>query len=91
MNFALNRSEDNRILSVCVVLSNGNYDSMPIVNELPEGDITDYLYAGGEFVYDPKPEPDPAPEPSADLAERVAAVESDVADLTAAIEKGLAL
>lgn len=33
----------------------------------------------------------PEPAPAADLAERVAAVESDVADLTAAIEKGLAL
>ena len=33
----------------------------------------------------------PAPAPSDGLAERVAAVESDVADLTAAIEKGLAL
>lgn len=31
------------------------------------------------------------PEPAGDLESRVAAVESDVADLTAAIEKGLAL
>lgn len=33
----------------------------------------------------------PAPAPSDNLAERVATVESDVASLTAAIEKGLAL
>lgn len=33
----------------------------------------------------------PVPAPSNNLAERVTAVESDVADLTAAIEKGLAL
>lgn len=33
----------------------------------------------------------PVPAPSDDLAERVTAVESDVASLTAAIEKGLAL
>lgn len=33
----------------------------------------------------------PAPAPSDNLAERVTAVESDVASLTAAIEKGLAL
>lgn len=33
----------------------------------------------------------PAPVPSDNLAERVATVESDVASLTAAIEKGLAL
>lgn len=91
MKYALNLAKDNRILSACVVLPKGNYEGMPIVETLPAGDITDYLYAGGEFVYDPKPEPDPAPEPSADLAERVSAVESDVAALTTAIEKGLAL
>lgn len=33
----------------------------------------------------------PAPAPSGNLEERVTAVESDVANLTAAIEKGLAL
>lgn len=33
----------------------------------------------------------PAPSPSGDLESRVATVESDVASLTAAIEKGLAL
>ena len=91
MKYALNLFEDNRIMSACRVLPNGNYNGMPIVENLPAGDITDYLYADGEFVHDPKPEPDPAPEPSADLAERVSAVESDVADLTAAIKKGLAL
>ena len=29
------------------------------VTELPEGNITDYLYIDGEFVYDPLPEPEP--------------------------------
>lgn len=88
--FALNLAEDNRILSACVVLPKGNYDGMPIVEELPDGDITDYLYIDNQYVYAPKPvEPAPDPEPS--LESRVAAVESDVENLTAAIEKGLAL
>lgn len=58
MNFALNRSEDNRILSVCVVLSNGNYDGMPIVDALPDGDVSDYLYVDNQYVFDPLPEPE---------------------------------
>lgn len=55
MKYALNLAEDNRILSACVVLPNGNYDGMPIVVTLPEGDSSEYLYVEGEFVYDPKP------------------------------------
>lgn len=36
-------------------------------------------------------QPDTEPKPSASLEERVTSIESDVASLTAAIEKGLAL
>lgn len=47
------------------------------------------------FVAREKPAPEPEPEPEApadgDIAERVAAVETDLADLTAAVEKGLNL
>lgn len=67
MKYALNISEDNRILSACVVLPNGNYDGMPIVDTLPEGDLPDYLYVDGEYVYDPLPKPEPVeptPEPT---------------------------
>ena len=65
MKYALNLAEDNRILSACVVLPSGNYEDMPFVDELPEGDITDYLYVDGRYVYDPLPEPE-EPEPSPD-------------------------
>lgn len=59
---ALNLSEDNRIHSAWKVLPNGNYDGMPIVDDLPEGNLPDYLYINGEYVYDPLPEPEqPAP------------------------------
>ena len=65
--YALNLDTDNRILSACVVLSIGNYDGMPIVNTLPDGDITDYKYIDGEYVYDPLPDPvEPDPEPTTD-------------------------
>lgn len=90
MKFALNLAEDDRILSAWVVLPAGNYNGMPIVEELPDGDITDYLYKNGQYIYEPKPV-EPAPEPAPSLESRVSTVESDVAALTAAIEKGLAL
>lgn len=65
MRYALNVSGDGHILSACVVLEKGNYEGMPIVDMLPDGDITDYLYQDGAFVYDPLPEPEPAdPEPT---------------------------
>lgn len=67
MRYALNLDIDNRILSACIVLSIGNYDGMPIVNTLPDGDVTDYKYIDGEYVYDPLPKPvEPDPEPTTD-------------------------
>lgn len=63
--YALNLDANGRILSA-------TFDqyaplSQPRVNELPDGDISDYLYVGGEYVYDPIPiPPEPVPEPSAD-------------------------
>ena len=65
MMYALNLNENNRILSA-------TYDqyapqSQPRVNSLPDGDINDYLYINGEYVYDPLPiPPEPEPEPTAD-------------------------
>ena len=53
--YALNLNKENRILSACFVLKNGNYKDMPIVDALPQGNIADYLYIDGEFVYSPLP------------------------------------
>lgn len=61
-----------------------------IVEKLPEGDFHDYLYIDGKYVYDPLPKPE-QPEPAPSLETRVATVEADVAALTTAIERGLAL
>ena len=58
--YSLNLDADNRILSACVCLDGFEYEN--IVDALPEGDISDYKYIGGEFVYDPLPEPEPQPE-----------------------------
>ena len=63
--YSLNLSGDNRILSACVCLEGFEYTN--IVDVLPEGDISDYKYIDGEYVYDPLPEPEPQPvEPTAD-------------------------
>lgn len=54
--YALNiDKETNRILSVCAVLENGDYDGMPIVNSFPQGNIADYLYIDGEYIHSPLP------------------------------------
>lgn len=85
--YALNLAEDNRILSAWVVLPNGGYDNMPIVDELPEGNITDYLYVEGEYVHDPLPEPEPeTPAPSDseridELEQQMTALMGGVADV----------
>lgn len=64
MKYALNLAEDNRVLSACVVLPNGNYSSMSIVDYLPDGNIADYLYVNSEFIYNPLPVIEPIEEPS---------------------------
>ena len=55
MKYVLNIAEDGRILSA------GIYHITPptgavMVDELPEGRVTDYRYEGG-FIYDPLPVP----------------------------------
>ena len=57
MKYVLNIAEDNRILSAWKVLPRGNYEGMPIVDTLPDGNLPDYLYVNGEYIYDPVSEP----------------------------------
>lgn len=50
--YALNiDTETNRILSA--TFSQYATSDMPIVDVLPEGSITDYLYVDGKYVYEP--------------------------------------
>ncbi len=63
--YSLNFDKDGRILSACICLEGFEYTN--IVDALPEGDVSNYKYIGGEYVYDPLPEPEPQPEePTAD-------------------------
>lgn len=66
MKYALNLADDGRVLSACDVSEYTPADSV-FVDELPEGDISEYLYVGGQYVHDPLPEPEqPEAEPTAD-------------------------
>lgn len=67
--YALNLADDGRVLSA----TEDQYgaEGQPRVESLPSGetpeenDISNYRYVGGEFIYDPlpdPPEPEPAPE-----------------------------
>lgn len=62
--YALNLDEDSRILSA-------TYEAyavagMPVVSTLPDGDIIDYKYINGEFIYEPLPKPIQPQEPTID-------------------------
>lgn len=60
MRYALTLGEENRILSATYEQYAAPF--AVIVDELPEGDITDYRYENAEYIYDPLPRPEP-PEP----------------------------
>lgn len=78
MKYALNIGSDGRILSAtCPEFAPEN---APIVDALPEGDITDYLYVDGEFVHDPLPDPE-LPDAGPTQEERIAALEAENAML----------
>lgn len=62
--YALNLDADGRILSVTYELY--AVAGMPIVNTLPDNDITDYKYINGEFIYEPLPKPIQPQEPTMD-------------------------
>ena len=63
--FALNLAESGRILSA--TFEQFATKEMPIVDALPEGDISEYRYIDGEYIHDPIPEPKkPEAEPTTD-------------------------
>lgn len=69
--YALNLSEDRRILSACVCLEGFDYET--IVDELPNDDISDYKYIDNEFVYEPLPK-------VVDNSARIAELKQNLAD-----------
>ena len=57
--FALNLAEDGRILSA--TYQQFAQINAVIVEELPNGNISDYRYVDGKYIYDPIPEPSTVP------------------------------
>lgn len=63
--YVLNLDNDKRILSIWEKIKGMDYGDMPTVNALPNGDVTDYLYIDGEYIYNPLPQPEkPEEQPS---------------------------
>ena len=63
--YALNLAEDGRILSATFE-KYAPADSV-LADELPEGNLADYRWQDGAFVYDPLPEPEPVTEEPSQL------------------------
>lgn len=74
MKYALNLAEDGRILSA--TFAKYAAESMISVDELPEGNISDYLYQDGAYVYAPIPAAEPTVEQQiAELKAQLAATD----------------
>lgn len=58
IKYVLSLDSNNRITCPSKVLHNGKYEGMPIVDTLPDGEPSDYLYIDGQYVYDPLPVPE---------------------------------
>lgn len=69
--YALNLDTDGRILSACECLEGFEY--INVVETLPDGDVTDYKYIDGVYVYDPLPKAD-------DNSTRIAELKQMLAD-----------
>ncbi len=54
MKYALNLSENGRILSASFV-NEHTPENAVIVDVLPDGNICDYCYVDGQYVHDPLP------------------------------------
>ena len=70
--YALNISNDGRILSA--TYSKYAPEDAVRVDKLPEGDISEYLYVDGEFIYDPMPA-----EPNIEIPSQLDIIEAQVA------------
>lgn len=80
--YALNLANNGRVLSA--TYPQYAPDGAIIVEILPGGDISDYIYRDGAFLYEPLPRPEPAA-PGPTVESRVAKLEKDSAELTEAV------
>ena len=64
MRYALNLNNYGRILSV--TFEKYATEDMVLVDTLPEGDISEYIYQDGKYIHDPIPVPETEEVASAD-------------------------
>lgn len=69
--YALNISNDGRVLSA--TYAKYAPEDAVRVDKLPEGDISEYLYVDGEFIYDPMPV-----EPNIEIPSQLDIIEAQV-------------
>ena len=62
MRYAVNLAKDGRVLSATYEKFASAW--MPVVDELPNGNVADYRYVDGEFIYDPIPIPEVEEKPT---------------------------
>lgn len=86
--YLLNLAEDGRILSAGVAPEGADDAGWVVVDELPEGDVYEYRYADGTYIYDPLPAPESG-EILPTTAERVTALENQLAAYEAAYAQGV--
>ena len=70
--YALNISNNGRILSA--TYAKYAPEDAVRVDKLPEGDISEYLYVDGEFIYDPMPV-----EPNIEIPSQLDIIEAQIA------------
>ena len=58
--YALNLAEDGRVLSA--TYERFAAPGAVLVEAIPEGNLSDYRFQDGDFVYDPLPDPEPVAE-----------------------------
>lgn len=75
--YALNLADDGRILSA--TYPEYAPEDAVVVDALPEGNIDDYLYSDGEFIYEPLPAPEKPEQPANEYEARIAALEEELA------------
>ena len=69
--YAIKLAEDGRILSA--TFETFQLDGMKIVKSLPDGDICDYKYVNGKYVYSPLPK-------YGDISQRIAELKQKLYD-----------
>ncbi len=78
--------ETNRVLSAAIMPHPPS--GAVLVDMLPDGDVTDYLYVNGKYVHDPLPKPE-STEPEPTDGERIDALEAKLASYEAAYAEGV--